>query len=92
MSTQIDRSEPIKVTIEFYPKTDPQRFDIETGHYTDIEKRVAGYTVTLLTQSGGQRVNGLAWDEMLGQVLSIFPAPRVPLYPHRPRLTDGAPA
>jgi len=50
-----------------------------------VEEELAGVTihgldVTISTRGGSQRANGLTWDEMLGQVLSVFTCPRSPLY------------
>lgn len=71
----------IKVTIEFNPAPEVEeiRAALEAGRRVNF-----GFDVTVEDGSGSNRCDGLTWDEMIGQLVSIFPPRRRPFFQHVP--------
>ncbi len=47
---------------------------------------IAGFSVRVEDRFGAVEHKGLTWEEMVGQVLSIFPSPRRPRFTHHVKL------
>lgn len=73
----------IRVTVTYLPSEGIYAAD------ADSPFAASGYTVAVEDGCAVNTIKGLTWDEMHGYMLSIFPAPRRPLFGGRVRLNEA---
>ena len=71
------RVNEMRVAIRYVNATNALKTRDDEGNWSSFE-------VTVSCPGGAETVRGLTWDEMLGHVASVYPAPRRPLF--RPSL------